>query len=202
MKKYRSVIILLIASLILSSAAGAWRISKELQQELEEKKAAVAKNPESADALFDLAVTQSYTNYLIDGMSTIRKIPEADPSYKQKALYKYIALVTEKPNDWKLRFRLAFAYYFNEDREDAIREFENVLKIDPYNVWAYGYLALLYGDMGEVDKAMDVTRQGLKIDSNVAALHLLLSEGYYKKGDSWNGFLERMEALRLKALGY
>ncbi|MBN2057881.1 MAG: tetratricopeptide repeat protein [Candidatus Saganbacteria bacterium] len=202
MKNYRSVIILLIASLILSSAAGAWRISRELQQELEEKKAAVTKEPDSADALFDLAVTQAYTNYLIDGMSTIKKIPEADPTYKEKALTKYIILVTEKPGDWKLRFRLAFAYYFNDDRDDAIREFENVLKIDPYNVWAYGYLALLYGEIGDVDKAMETTRAGLKIDSNVAALHLLLSEGYYKKGDAWNGFFERMEALRLKALGY
>ena len=114
----------------------------------------------------------------------------------------YIKKVTENPDDWKLRFRLAFAYYAAGDKKDAIREMNNVLIIDPYNVWAYGYLALIYGELGDVDKAMELTRQGLKIDNRVAALHLLLSEGYYKKGDGWHGFLERMEALRLKALGY
>ncbi len=101
-----------------------------------------------------------------------------------------------------MRFRLAFAYYFNDKKIEAIRELDNVLKIDPYNVWAYGYIALIYGELGEIDPAMKYTRQGLKIDSNVAALHLLLSEGYYKKGDGWRGFLERMEAVRLKTLGF
>jgi tetratricopeptide (TPR) repeat protein len=114
----------------------------------------------------------------------------------------YIKKVTENPQDWKLRFRLAFAYFANEDRKDAIRELNNVLILDPYNVWAYGYLGLIYGEMGETDKAMELTKKGLKIDNRVAALHLLLSEGYYKKGDGWKGFLERVEAFRLKALGY
>ncbi len=77
-----------------------------------------------------------------------------------------------------------------------------MLILDPYNVWAHGYISLLYGEMGKIDEAMDYAKKGLKIDSNVAALHLLLSEGFYKKGDSWRGFAERMEALRLKALGY
>jgi Tfp pilus assembly protein PilF len=97
---------------------------------------------------------------------------------------------------------MAFVYYANGYKKEAINEFNNVLKIDPYNVWAYGYLGLIYGEMDEIDHAMTATRKGLNIDSNVAALHLLLAEGYYKKGDSWHGFTERMEAMRLKALGY
>jgi len=103
---------------------------------------------------------------------------------------------------WKLRFRLAFVYFANGKKQDAIREFENVLVIDPYNVWAYGYLALIYGEMGDIDKGIELTKKGLSIDKNVAALHLLLSEGYYKKGDNWGGWAERFEALRLKAIGY
>ncbi|MFH1684077.1 MAG: tetratricopeptide repeat protein, partial [Candidatus Margulisiibacteriota bacterium] len=189
-------------SLLIVNSAHAWRITPELEKELIAKKAAVAEKPNDPAALFDLAITDAYTNHLIDGMSVLRKLGETDPNYKNVALKTYFKKVTKEPNDWKLRFRLAFAYYFNGKKKEAIREFKNVLKIDPYNVWAYGYIALLYGEMDEVDKAMEITRQGLEIDSNVAALHLLLSEGYYKKGDSWNGFFERMEALRLKALGY
>jgi tetratricopeptide (TPR) repeat protein len=202
MKFVKIFLPLLIVSLLIINSASGWRITKELEQELKEKKRIADQNPDSAAARFDLAITQAYTNHLIDGMSSIRKIPDLDPNYKQTALTTYIKKVTADPQNWRLRCRLAFAYYFNDMKKDAIREFENVLKIDPYNVWAYGYIALLYGDMGEVDKAMEVCKQGLAIDSNVAALHLLLSEGYYKKGDSWKGFLERMEALRLKALGY
>ena len=39
-------------------------------------------------------------------------------------------------------------------------------------------------------------------NSNVAALHLLLAEGYNRKGNKWNSFLEGLEAVRLKALGF
>jgi len=202
MKFLKTSSLLLILSLLMVNSALAWRITPELQQELDEKKAAVAAKPRDPDALFDLAIAYSYTNHIIDGMNTLKKIHKIDPTFKDKAKILYIKRVTEDPDDWKLRFRLAFAYYAAGDKKDAIREMNNVLLIDPYNVWAYGYLALIYGEMGDVDKAMELTRQGLEIDNRVAALHLLLSEGYYKKGDGWHGFLERMEALRLKALGY
>ena len=202
MRLFRKVTLLLIVSLLIVNSALAWRITPELQQELNEKRAAVNKDPDSAAARVDLAVTQSYTNHLIDGMNSIKQIPKLNPGYKTKALDIYLKKVIADPGDWRLRFRLAFAYYFNDMNQDAIREFNNVLLIDPYNVWAYGYLALLYAEIGEVDKAMAVTKEGLAIDNNVAALHLLLAEGYYKKGNGWKGFLERMEALRLKALGY
>ena len=202
MKMIKNITLLLIASLLIVNSALAWKITPELQEELNIKQAAVNKDPNSAAARFDLAVTQAYTNKLIDGMNSIKEIPKLDKTYKEKALDIYLAKVIANPSDWRLRFRLAFAYYFNDMKLDAIREFQNVLIIDPYNVWAYGYLALLYGEIGEVDKAIAITKEGLAIDNNVAALHLLLGEGYYKKGDSWKGFLERMEALRLKALGY
>jgi tetratricopeptide (TPR) repeat protein len=182
--------------------AGAWRITPDLQKELAQKQAAVRVSPNDAQARFELAITQAYTNNIIDGMSTITKIPKIDPVFKNKALQIYIDKVKANPQDWKLRFRLAFVYYFNDEKKDAIREFDNVLILDPNNIWAYGYQALVYGDLGNVDKAIELAKKGLAIDSNAAALHLLLSEGYYKKGDSWKGWAERFEALRLRALGY
>lgn len=198
----RRLFLVVSCLLLVVSYANAWRITPELQQELAAKQAAVRANPKSADARFDLAITMAYTNNIQDGWDNLKKTVELDPGYRAKGLDLYIKKVTEDPNDWRLRFRLAFAYYFNDKKRDAVRELNNVLKLDPYNVWAYGYLALIYGELGEIDTAMDATRKGLKLDSNVAALHLLLSEGYYKKGDSWGGFVERMEALRLRALGY
>ncbi len=185
-----------------SLPAQAWRITPELQKELEQKQAAVKARPGDADARFDLAITMAYTNNIQDGWNQLKKTVELDPNYRKKGLDLYIKKVTENPNDWRLRFRLAFAYYFNDKKQDAVRELNNVLLLDPGNVWAYGYAALILGEMGKIDEAMTYTRKGLKIDSNVAALHLLLSEGLYKKNDSWGGFMERVEALRLRALGY
>ena len=125
-----------------------------------------------------------------------------DPEFKKDALNYYITEVNADPGNWKTRFRLAFAMYFNDQKKEAIQQFKYVLVSDPYNVWAYGYISLAYGDMGENDKAIEWAEKGIKIDKLVAALHLLLSQGYYNKGDSWKGFLEATEALRLKALGY
>ena len=188
--------------LLAATAASAWRITPELQKELKEKQAAVRANPRSADARFDLAITMAYTNNIQDGWDNLKRTVELDPGYRKKGLELYLNKAIEDPNDWRLRFRLAFAYYFNDKKKDAIRELDNVIILDPYNVWAYGYAALIYGELGEVDTAMNYTKRGLKIDSSVAALHLLLAEGYNRKGDKWKGFMEAMEAMRLRALGY
>jgi tetratricopeptide (TPR) repeat protein len=198
----RRLFLVVSCLLLVVSYANAWRVTPELQKELKEKQEAVRANPKSADARFDLAITMAYTNNIQDGWNNLKKTVELDPDYRKKGLETYIKKVTESPSDWRLRFRLAFAYYFNDKKRDAIRELDNVLKIDPYNVWAYGYIALIYGEIGDVDMAMDYTKRGLKIDSDVAALHLLLAEGYNRKGDKWRGFLEAMEAMRLRALGY
>jgi tetratricopeptide (TPR) repeat protein len=188
--------------ILLCPLTQAWTITRELQKELNEKKAIVAKNPNDPQAHFDLAVTYAYTNNILEGWDELKKVNQLDPDFKNKAYKMYISRVNAAPSDWKLRFRLAFAYYFNSKKKEAIKELKNVLILDPFNVWAYGYISLIYGEMGEIDQAIEAAKAGLKIDSLVAALHLLLAEGYYKKGDSWNGFWERATALRLKVQGY
>ncbi len=182
--------------------ADAWQITNDLQKELNDKKAAVNRSPGDANAHFDLAVTDAYTNNILDGWNELKKANDLDPSFKNSAYKTWATRVIAEPADWKIRFRYAFALYFNGKRQDAINELKNVLILDPYNVWAWGYISLIYGEMDQIDHAIDAAKQGLKIDDRVAALHLLLAEGYYKKGDTWNGFWERSAALRLKMQGY
>jgi tetratricopeptide (TPR) repeat protein len=203
MKKRRTIIIFsLLILLTISIASFGFRITEELKQEVKQKQEAVAKNPNDPNAHFDLAITYAYSNYIQEGWNELRKVHEIDPTFRERALILYIKKVTESPSDWKLRFRLAFAYFANGEKELAIKELNNVLIIDPYNVFAYGYISLIYGEMGDIDKAIEVCKKGLEIDSQVAALHLLLSQGYYRKGMKWEGFVEGVEALRLKALGF
>jgi len=179
-----------------------WQITKSLEHEVHQKKAAVRQNPGSAQAHFDLAITYAYTNHIQEGWDELKKVNELDPNFKNTACQTYAQKVIENPADWKLRFRLAFAYYFAGKKKEAISELKNVLILDPYNVWAYGYISLIYGEMNEIDNSIEAAKSGLKIDNLVAALHLLLGEAYYRKNDSWNGFWERTAALRLKVQGY
>ncbi len=189
-------------SVITTTCACGWTITKDLEKEVQIKKDAMRQAPNDPNVIFDLAITYSYTNHIEEGLSLLKKVEQVDPAFKNKGYKIYTEKVIKDPADWKLRFRLAFALYFAGRKTEAIRELKNVLIIDPYNVWAYGYIALIYGEMNEIDKAMEAARAGIKIDNLVAALHLLLSQGYYKKGDSWSGFLEAANALRLKAQGY
>jgi len=192
----------IIIFLMIASCAFGWQITKELQQEIKIKKAAVDKAPKDPNARFDLAITYAYSNNILDGWSELRKVNDLDPNFKNYAYKFWAKKVIADPGNWKIRFRYAFALYFNGKKQEAIDELENVLISDPYNVWAYGYISLIYGEMNQIDNAIDAAKKGLKIDERVAALHLLLAEGYYKKGDSWNGFMERTTALRQKMQGY
>lgn len=189
-------------AVLLSTSCSAWTITKDLEKEIQTKKSAMKQNTKDPAAIFDLAITYAYTNHIEEGLSLLKKVEQADPTYKNKAYRYYYDQIIANPSDWKLRFRLAFALYFADRKIEAIKELKNVLLIDPNNVWAYGYIALINGELNEIDKAIDAAKTGLKIDTNVAALHLLLSQGYYKKGDSWGGFVEAANALRLKAQGY
>jgi tetratricopeptide (TPR) repeat protein len=197
----KKTIIMVLLFMLIVPALG-WQITKELEDELKVKRDAVVKNPKDPFARFDLAITQAYTNNILDGWNELRKVNELDPNFKNQCYKIYEKKVIADTSDWKLRFRLAFAYYFVGRKAEAIRELKNVLVLDPYNVWAYGYISLIYGEMNEVDKAIEAAKSGLKIDNMVAALHLLLAEGYYKKNDAWNGLWERTTALRLKLQGY
>ncbi|OGC04216.1 hypothetical protein A2276_06390 [candidate division WOR-1 bacterium RIFOXYA12_FULL_43_27] len=185
-----------------SSDVLAWSMTPELRKEINEKEAALRKNPDSAFTRFDLAVTYSYSNKILEAWDTLKKIPELDPTFKEKGLAFYVDKVRKDPGDWKMRFRLAFALYFNGRKEEAIQQFKYVLVSDPNNVWAYGYISLAYGEMNNIDEGIKWAQKGIKVDKLVAALHLLLSQGYYRKGDNGKGFLEAAETIRLKALGY
>ncbi len=203
--KKRTILAFALSIMILSSAA-AWEMTKELQAELNEKTKAVEANPSDPHARYDLAITYAYTNKVQEGWDELKKVNELDKKFAGQALQEYTKKVAEYPNDWKLRFRLAFALYFNKKKNEALKELEYIAnmepKKDPKRIWAYGYMSLIYGEEDKVDEAIDYAKKAIKIDSNVAALHLLLASGYYKKGKSWESFWEGMEMLRLKSLGY
>ncbi len=58
---------------------------------------------------------------------------------------------------------LAERYLSEQNYEQAIIEYEKVLEIEPMNVDAYLGLAKVYEKMGDIDKAIEILREGLKM---------------------------------------
>lgn len=202
-----SIIVFFALTLLTSGQAYSFKLSEELKNEIDDKEFSVKVRPDDPQSHFELAITYSYSNRIEDGLSELKKVDKIDPKYAPKALKFYQKKARVFPNDWKLRFRYAFALYFNETRKNnykslAIDEFKQVIRLDPKNVFAYGYIATIYGDMNEVEEAINYAKKALEIDPDVAAIHLLLGAAYYKKGQAGLGIQETMEAMRLRALGY
>ncbi len=201
----RSIIlfILLVALFVTAKySAYSFERTKELKDEISDKQWLVKVHPNDPQFHFELAITYAYSNMIEDGLNELKKVDEMDKTFAPKALKIYSKKARLFPNDWKVRFRYAFALYFNNKRNEAIIEFKKIIKMQPKNVFAYGYIATIYGEMNEVDKAIEYAKKALDIDSNVAAIHLLLGSAYYKNGQSGLGLQETLEALRLRALGY
>jgi tetratricopeptide (TPR) repeat protein len=202
----KTVILSIFLAIILvaagSYAAHCFQLTKELKSEIDDKQWLVKVHPNDPQYHFDLAITYAYSNRIEDGLAELKKVDEMDDTYAPRALVYYSNKVRLFPDDWKLRFRYAFALYFNGKKKDAIAEFQKIIKQDPKNIFSYGYIATIYGEMNNVDEAIEYSEKALAIDPNVAAIHLLLGAAYYKKGRPGPGFQETFEALRLRALGY
>ena len=207
MMNKKTVILLIAAALIClaTTVSFAWQMTKELQDEINTKLEAVTNAPNDPLAHFDLAITYSYTNHVQEGWDELKKVHDLDGNFAPVALDMYAKKVMENPSDWKMRFRLAFALYFSDKKAEAIEEMRNIAnmqpKDDPKRIWAYGYMGLIYGEIDKVDDAVKYVKKAIKIDPNVAALHMLLASGYSKKGQGWDAFWEGVECVRLKALG-
>jgi tetratricopeptide (TPR) repeat protein len=204
MKKEVIFVILLIAfvAVLKVEQASSFVMTKDLKDEIDENQWLVKVHPDDPQTHFDLAISYAYSNMIEDGLNELKTVDKLDKDFAPKAVKIYGRKSRLFPDNWKMRFRYAFALYFNGKKTDAINEFQKIIKQDPKNVFSYGYIATIYGEMNQLDKAIDYAKQGIEVDSNVAAIHLLLGAGYYKKGDTSRGLAETMEALRLRALGY
>ncbi|NBV84336.1 tetratricopeptide repeat protein [bacterium] len=178
--------------------AKVYQASSEILQEAKVNKAAFKANP-SADTVFELAMSYAMTGQIEKGWATLKKIPDYDKNYAPKVIEKYGALIKESPRNWKYHFKLAFGYYFLDQKDQSIACFRKVLDIDPKNVWALGFIALIKGDQGKIDEAVEIAKECNRMEPNAAALHFLLGAGYLKQGNYWGLAQETVTVGRLKA---
>lgn len=195
---------LLVLFILFFYAAGisfAFSIDDKLAKEIKQKEAAVAARPNDPATHFDLAMTYAYSNKIVEGLDQLRKVQDLHKNYAPIAIAACQKIADANPADWKARFRLAFAQYANNQRAEAIKNFQVILDKQPKNIWALGYMGLAYGGEGQYDRAIGLFNRALKLDPEVSSIHYALGEAYDRKGDRWKGFAEKAEAVRLKMLG-
>lgn len=195
----------LVLLFLLYNISLAWVNTTQLKEEIRQKELAVRNNPTSPDAMFDLAITYAYTNKIEAGLETLKKTAELVKDTKTYARYlieKYYDIVKKSPRDWRMRFRLAFAYYFGGYKDLALMELQNIANLEPKNPWPYGYMAVIKAEQENWEEAIKYMKKAIAIDYNVAAFHLGLAQAYQKTGNHLGAMLESAEAFRLRALGY
>ena len=172
-----------------------YKIPPNLLKETEEKHAIFVKDPNSPEAIFELAMCFGYTGRIEKGWNMLKTIPI---EYAPIATEKYERLSSENPTEWKHKFKLAFGYYFLKEREKSIAEFKKVLVLNPKHIWAMGFIALLEGEQNHVKETIQWCEKALKIEPNATAIHILLAEACRRKGDYWQTLKHALIVGRLK----
>ncbi|NDD67519.1 hypothetical protein EBZ35_07735 [bacterium] len=158
-----------------------YRISPDNVAELVSLKSVYTASP-SAESCFEYAMSLAYNGQVEKGWGVLKKIPTYDPDYAGKVVAKYRGVIAQSPSNWKAHFKLAFGYYFMNKKDLTVVHMERAAALDPQNPWPVGYLALVKGEMGQMDEAVRLAKRAIQLEPNAAALHFLLSTGYYKQG--------------------
>ena len=160
----------------------------------------INQNPTNADLRFELAMQYASTGWIELAWDQLKLIPRLQKDYENVVFNKYSALIEQNPTDWTAHFRLAFAHYFKNDKDNAIASFQNVLKINPNHVWSMGLIALIYGEQKKYDLCIDWSVKALNINDNATAIHFLLGQAYYETGNYFGVIGETLSVGRLKSI--
>ena len=173
--------ILLPMACTLLLASPAWA-AMPTQVELDAARTQVERAPDSPDAQFELAMAYARTPFLEQGWEALKRVNTLDPAYAEKAVARYEAATTANPDDAEATFRLAFAYYFMNKKEQAVHHMQRVVALAPQDAWGYNYLGFLIAEQNRLDEAAKLWQQALAIDPNNAVAHYLMGQYFYRQG--------------------
>ncbi|MFC1477893.1 tetratricopeptide repeat protein [Candidatus Margulisiibacteriota bacterium] len=199
---YKTLVCSILIFILSVSVFGIAKIDREILFDHAKYKYMLEKNPDDPWSHFDMAITYAYMGKVEEGLKELGEVERLDKEFAPKAIEKFTNAVTKDPNDWKARFRLAFAYYFDEQKAPALIELEKVTEKEPINgknAWAYGYMAIIYGEEEQWDEAIDACKKALKIEPDAAAIHLAYAQALLKKGNTLHAASEAFIAFRLQA---
>ncbi len=137
MRKYLLHILIISFVFLLTPACDVAKTVEEIEIEIEDAKEEVRKNPDDADAHFNLG-----NAYYKSG-----RYKEAIESYKQA--------IKIKPDDARAHYNLGLVYGKLGKYKEAIEPFKQAIRIDPDYVNAHYNLACCYSLLGNVSKALE-----------------------------------------------
>lgn len=184
--------------LLISSVSFAlpYHVDKDILDEVSLNQQRYEQAPTSNEVMFDLAMSYAYSGQILKGWNLLKTIPK---EYAPTVIKTYSGLMKSDTKEWRYPFKCAFGYFFIGEKKQAINLFKKVIEIKPDQVWAYGFIALIYGEMGDVDIAMQWSHKGLKIEPNATAIHFLLAEGHRKKKQYYKAFKRLLNVGRLQS---
>ncbi len=160
----------------------------------------INKDPNNVDLRFELAMEYASTGWIELGWEQLQMVPKLHENYKDIVYERYSKIILEDPNNWSAHFRLAFAYYFMDDKEKSIESFKNVLQIKPKHIWSMGLIALVYGEDKDYKQCIKWSQKALKINDDATAIHFLLGKAYYETGNYFGVLGETLSVGRLKSI--
>lgn len=155
---------------------------------------AYAKNIDWEEVLEENAGKESVESRLLRGIAcaNLGRLPQAleeleiaDEEKYQEEIARFILeklrQLRHSPEDVLLLNCAAFGSYAFGDLEQSAIYFEDIITLNPNNVWARDFCALVYGQNGDIDRAHFHLERSLELDPKNQYTHLLLSAVYKEK---------------------
>lgn len=171
-------------------------VEPSILEEVQHNEGLYEKYPTNNKIQFDLAMSYAYSGQILNGWTTLKTLPK---SYAVEVVTDYNKKMIQDPDQWKYPFKAAFGCFFIGEKFKAIELFQRVLQIDPNQYWAYGFIALVYGEMGDAKNAIVYCKKGLAIEPNATGIHFLLAEAYRKDKKYYKAFKHFLKVGRLQA---
>ena len=111
----------------------------------------------------------------VPAQSAAGSAPQSPPPFDESRAAQLKATADQSPSDANARVQLGNLYFDAERYDDAVRWYEDALKVDPKNVNASTDLAVAYYYANQVDRALAQLDRSLKLDPN--HLKSLLNQG-------------------------
>ena len=194
----RSIISFWFMVLFASSVFGfPYHVEQDVLDEVVFNQTRYENQPTDNEVMFDLAMSYAYSGQILKGWNLLKTIPK---EYADTVIVTYEKLMSEDESEWRYPFKCAFGYFFVGNKAHAITLFHRVIDINPQQVWAYGFIALIYGEMGQVEKALEWCEKGLVVEPRATAIHFLMAEAYRKQKKYYLAFKKLLFVGRLQSL--
>ena len=96
--------------------------------------------------------------------------------------------LSQNKNDIKLIEHLSQLNYEIGNIDSAIKYYQQILRINPYDSFTYNQAANLLLEKGELDKALEYTKKAINYNIDDWMIFDTLGDIYYKKNDQLNAF--------------